>query len=171
MNQEPKTLQTQAVYLEGELVRRIQELHGKVAFWRQRAFAARILTAVLGALITAIAGWKGGAPFQEICKFLSAILGGKDNWILLLGAFVTIINVWTAFFNHRDSWVTNAAATDRLRALLATLQFRSKGPAFDDAALNKVFEEYCAVLNDTNQRWTEIRRAPAKDSNLTAPGS
>src|ERR1051325_489012 len=149
-------LQTQTRYLEGEIGHRVLELHKKVKFWRRRAFAARIITAVLGAVISVIAGWKGTFPFSSIWTCLPTIFHGKDDWILIFGALVTVLNAWSAFFNHRDLWVSNAAATDRLRALLARLRFESKGAAFDEDALKKLFEEYHIVLSDTTQRWTEI---------------
>jgi hypothetical protein len=122
----------------------IDGLKQKVPRWRRRAFGIRLSTAILGALISITAGWKGDPSFW--------IFAGRENWILILGALIAVINAWGAFFNHREMWLTNAAACDRLTRLVAEL----RGPNLDQTLLERVFKEYLSVLDDKNQKWTEI---------------
>ena len=142
-------VERQLAQLKDQLVERITELNQDVSFWRPRAFFGQICIASLGALISVLAGIKGELP-QTITAWLPSILNDRNNWILLLGAVISIVGAWQAFYNHRDRWLTYAAGKERLRALLAKVEFQQQSPPDSDEA-KKLFGELYGILGELNR--------------------
>ncbi len=148
MSESGHTASTAHAHLE-ELIENIQEriedLEEDVGFWRPRAFGGHFSMAILGAAITVIAGLQGSAP--KFFADIPSVFTQRNNWVLVLGAIVTGVSAWQAFYRHRDKWASSDTAAKKLRAFLTKLRFRMGSPDFDlktDAA--KLFEEYSEIV-------------------------
>ena len=108
-------------------------------------------TVLLSALITVLAGLKGGSLTDAT----------KSNIVLALGALTTIVSAWNALFSPRESWHLNSETYGRLRSLQDRLEFQSRHTDFAQAAdefLAKAFEEYQAIVAAHNEKWQKLRQ-------------
>jgi hypothetical protein len=124
----------------------LNELDSDVSFWRPRAFFGHISVAGLGAVISVIAG------FNSKDWVTPWWVPEKQNWVLVFGALITVISAWQAFYGHRDRWLSYAAAAERLRALLARVDFQSSVPTSTEPdRAQKLFDEFAGVLSELNR--------------------
>ena len=151
---ERPAFRAQLVYLRKQIGARLAELDEDVSFWRPRAFAGHIIIAGLGALITVMAGLKsGGGPFL---KWVWPVLLVRENWILILGATITLGSAWQAFYNHRDRWLNYAASAERLRALLTKVDYEAEGNGSEEK-VQKLFDEFVRYTHLT-QSGLQLRK-------------
>jgi hypothetical protein len=146
--------------LRKQITARLNELDGDVAFWRPRAFLGHISIATLGALITVIAGLKTSAWTPP--GWMPQIFLERENWVLVFGASITVISAWQAFYSHRDRWLSYAASAERLRALLAKVEFQLRLPNSNDPdRAQKLFDEFGTILSELNR--IEVTALQKKD--------
>src|SRR5262249_11791207 len=135
----------QAKSLINRLKEETDRLDGKVRFWWPRAAWGQIGTAIVGALITVIAGWKG--EIQWPWGFQTTFLQ-KENAILVLGAIITGISAWQAFYSHRDRWIGYSSCANKLRVLSERLRCHMQSETFlhDENTLKKYYDEFAEIL-------------------------
>lgn len=107
-------------------------------------------TVVLSACITIIAGLKVYWITESLAR----------NAVLILGAVVTVLSAWGAFFSPKEFWHLNSETYSKLRALQAKLEFLERGEDFPEKeaeVLGEAFVEYQKILDQYNQKWREIR--------------
>ncbi len=107
----------------------------------------------------------GAAAAAAITVLLGLKLDEKpdvfySNIALVLGAGITVVNTWDAFFNHKVLWVRFTATTVELRCLLDQLEYSAAGS--DDEPSKEELDSYqerlTEILNSTNSEWEEFRR-------------
>ena len=139
-------------YLKGILDARIQRLHHSVAWYRRRFFITQMSTVVLSGAVTVLAGLKNAWITDAVAS----------NSILILGAMITIVSAWGAFFAPRETWHMKADILGKICGLRNKLLFASADPEFSAAekeALSKeVFDEFETFMKDHNLRWQELRK-------------
>jgi hypothetical protein len=143
--------ESQRDYLHRQIAERLTSLDASTGWYRKTHFRGLMATVVLSASITIIAGLKSSS-------LLSGVVA--SDLVLILGAFLTVISTWGAFFSPRESWHLNNATYSRLRSLQAKLEFVERGQSFEqDAAkiLADGFTEYQRVLDDHNEQWQKLR--------------
>jgi hypothetical protein len=142
--------ESQRDYLNRQIAERLARLESSAAWYRKTHFRGQMATVVLSATITIIAGMKS----------LPIISTVASDLVLVLGALVTVISTWGAFFSPRESWHLNNATYSRLRALQARLEFVERGTNFEQdqiKVLTEGFAEYQRILNDYNEQWEKLR--------------
>ncbi|MEO6118855.1 MAG: DUF4231 domain-containing protein [Methylotenera sp.] len=142
--------ESQRDYLHRQIAERLSRLESAAAWYRKTHFRGQMATVVLSATITIIAGM----------KYLSIVSTVASDIVLVLGALVTVISTWGAFFSPRESWHLNNATYTRLRALQAKLEFLERGASFEQDQLRVLadgFAEYQRILDDYNEHWQNLR--------------
>jgi hypothetical protein len=142
--------ESQRDYLHRQIAERLARLESSTAWYRKTHFRGQMATVVLSASITIIAGMKS----------LSLLSTVASDLVLLLGALVTVISTWGAFFSPRESWHLNNATYSRLRSLQARLEFVERGANFEQdevRVLTDGFAEYQHILDDYNEQWQKLR--------------
>jgi hypothetical protein len=116
-------------------------------------------TVVLSAVITVLAGLKlsyvSAHPLvRELVEFA----------ILALGATVTVVSAWGAFFAPKESWLLMAGTLNRMRALQARMEYEiASTPNASAEVLKGIFDDYQKILDEHNQKWEALRqRQPTK---------
>jgi hypothetical protein len=138
-------------YLHRELVDRLSRLASSVRWYRRRHYFGQMSSVFLSAVITIIAGFK--------TPVLSASAG--SDIILVLGAALTVISAWSAFFSPHDFWLLSAATYGRFRALQAKMEFLERGddfPQTERKAVEEVFAEYQQLIDAYDKKWYELRQ-------------
>lgn len=142
--------ETQRDYLHRQIAERLARLESSSAWYRKTHFRGQMATVVLSATITIIAGLKSTVIPEAT----------SSNLVLILGALVTVISTWGAFFSPRESWHLNNLTYSRLRSLQARLEFIERGGAYEatkDQVLSEGFSEYQRILDDYNEQWQKLR--------------
>lgn len=127
----------------------LQDSDEQVAFWRPRAFLGHIIVAALGAVITLLAGLNlTGWPIPE-SAVVRAIFH-RQNLILLVGVFITVVSAWQAFYNHRERWVGYATLAERLRGLQAKVDILSRVSVSGECP-PEILKEFEAILAEVGR--------------------
>ncbi|WP_030276486.1 SLATT domain-containing protein [Streptomyces sp. NRRL B-24484] len=119
---------------------------------RRRAFALQISTVGLSAVITVLLGVQVGEPTRQ---WLSDVALG-------LGAAITVLAAWQAFFSHRALWLQRSDTVHRLAALERRLAFHRAGPAGADPEPAQVAEflaAYEEIVQADHDAWARVRSA------------
>jgi hypothetical protein len=142
----------QLEYLKGILDKRIHSLHGSVAWYRRRFFITQMSTVVLSGAVTVLAGLKNSWITEAVAS----------NSILVLGAVMTIVSAWGAFFAPRETWHMKADVLGRLAGLRNKLLFSSTDPELSgdeqESFCKEVFDEFEKIMTDHNLKWQELRK-------------
>jgi hypothetical protein len=142
--------ESQRDYLHRQIFERIERFESSTVWYRKMHFRGQMATVVLSASITIIAGLKS----------LSLLSTVASDLVLILGALVTVISAWGAFFSPRESWHLNSATYSRLRSLQARLEFVERGKSFEQDSVKVLvdgFAEYQHILDDHNEQWQKLR--------------
>ncbi|PBC76890.1 uncharacterized protein DUF4231 [Streptomyces sp. TLI_235] len=119
---------------------------------RKRAFGLQISTVSLSALITVLLGVQVGEPTRQ---WLSDVALG-------LGAAITVLAAWQAFFSHRALWLQRSDTVHRLAALDRRLAFHRTGLTDDEpdpAQVAEFLAAYEEIVQADHDSWTRVRSA------------
>ncbi|MCU7822031.1 SLATT domain-containing protein [Kitasatospora sp. DSM 101779] len=119
---------------------------------RRRAFGLQISTVSLSAVITVLLGVQVGEPARQ---WLSDVALG-------LGAAITVLAAWQAFFSHRALWLQRSDTVHRLTALERRLVFHRAGLAEaepDPAQVAEFLAAYEEIVQADHDSWTRVRSA------------
>lgn len=142
--------ESQRDYLHRQIAERLARLDSSTTWYRKTHFRGQMATVVLSATITIVAGLKS-------IDFVDSI---ASNLVLVLGALVTVISTWGAFFSPRESWHLNSVTYGKFRSLQAKLEFVERGDEFkghENRVLEEGFAEYQRILDEFNQQWQKLR--------------
>jgi hypothetical protein len=151
-------------FVLGKLAAHIDSFDGKATWYRWVYFATSIAALVISAAVTVVAGWKHALPPDPTANEQTT------NIVLVLSSFLTLLTGYGFFFSPKNSWLLFAAAANRMRALKGKIEFRQADPdpPADEHKLARQF--YCelqAILDDTNNGWLDLRRAPAPSTTIS----
>lgn len=123
-----------------------RERHKRLAVMLQAA------TVSLAGLVTILLGWKE-APSMPIAPVLG-------NIALILGAAITVVSAYEAFFDPRKLWVRETVVLARLTDLERDLAYAAAGVAeaeMDAGTLEEFKHRLDAILQQSLQEWLQMR--------------
>ncbi|MFD9127653.1 SLATT domain-containing protein [Kitasatospora sp. NPDC059571] len=119
---------------------------------RGTAFTLQVATVGLSAAITVLLGIQvGGAARQWL-----------SDTALGLGALITVLAAWQAFFAHRALWIQRADTVHRLEALERRIAYYRIGlgeDAPEPARADEFLAEYERIARLDHESWSRIRQA------------
>lgn len=148
----PETPESLA-FLKDELEYRITRVDENKIYFRKRAYYAYISTTILAAISTIILGLN----FEKFENHIRIIA-------LCLSGVITVVNAYNTFFNHKDIWIANNEALNKLRELKFDIEFAEKEHhELTTPQISKFKTRYQTILYELNKTWKE-KRQTHKDS-------
>lgn len=130
--------------------------------YKKTAFRLKIISVLLAAIITVLLGIKFGD---------TSLTNALSNISLVLGASITVLSAYEAFFDPKALWVRETVTFVRLKDLQRDLDFWRSGIDPNEITteeLNKFKIRLDLILEDTLKYWMKIRGAPDMEKNLEA---
>jgi hypothetical protein len=145
-----------------EVEKLVDRYRKESARYKKTAFRLKIVSVLLAAIITVLLGIKFGD--DSVSNTLS-------NISLILGACITVLAAYEAFFDPKALWVRETVTFVRLKDLQRDLNFWKSGADPNDITaeeLNRFKMRLDNILEDTLKYWMKIRGAPDVEKNLQA---
>ena len=149
-------------YLLNEIEKLVNRYKDESSRYKKVAFRLKIISVLLAAFITIFLGVK--LANKEYATALS-------NISLVLGAAITVLSAYEAFFDPRALWVRETVTFVRLKDLQRDILFWRSGKDPEDIEIDKLdgFKfKLDHILEDTLKYWMKIRGAPDLEKNLEA---
>lgn len=124
---------------------------------RNWAFILRLISIILGTLVTILLGIQ--ILFEEASDLATTI----TVIALIVNAIATFVNAAGQNFGFSQIWILYTITSNSLRRLESDLQYLETKMADDDLrniekALDKIYDEYSEILENTNKVWEQIRQ-------------
>ncbi|MEV4557142.1 SLATT domain-containing protein [Kitasatospora sp. NPDC049285] len=151
MTIESAAAERQLAWLETELDAELVERRRRRDWDRGRALTLQLATVGLSALVTVLLGLKVAEPAARVLADVA----------LVVGALVTVLAAWAAFFSYRNLWIQRADTVHRLAVLrrrLTLLRAETGGAAPDPVRAAELIDEYHRVLQEAHESWVRLRQ-------------
>lgn len=120
----------------------------RAKFW---AFYLKIGGVAIAGLITILAGLRIETSSPNLIP----------NIVLILGASLTVINAFDAFFDHRLYWIYKTAIWNRYKQLLGDIMFYKTGldiTGYDQNSVTHFMDRYNEIFEDDRKSWIQLRK-------------
>jgi hypothetical protein len=147
--EELKEVKEKVDFLNTEISNRLNTFESKRNQNRKEAIALKIISSILGALITILLGLKLGTGFEAAAV----------NIALVLGATISIVNTFEVFWNPKSLWIKYTVTTNELRSLRSDIEYLTK-KGIDKITVKEIdelYKRYCTILKETNKSWQKYR--------------
>ena len=145
------------VFLREELDREQRHYQSSRERDKHKAIRVQMATVTLSATITVLLGIRVSAGVQPILADVA----------LALGALLTVLAAYAAFYNHRGLWLNRANTIYRLNELRRQMDYRLAGVG-DSEVEPEVVDELAAqlhqILEDEHHAWLRLRLAEVHPS-------
>ncbi|HNQ26010.1 MAG TPA: SLATT domain-containing protein [Methanoregulaceae archaeon] len=138
-------------YLENEVKNRKDSVQHRRNREKQLAFRLKISAVALAGLVTILIGLRISSVWSDLIS----------NIALIVGASITVINAFDAFFDHRALWIYRTIVLTRLDELLRDIQFYREGLdplEYDEKKVSQFLAKYNEILQEDLKSWLEIRQ-------------
>ena len=145
------------VFLRAELDRQQRRFSGMRRRDKRKAYVGKMATVALSATITALLGLRVGSGAELVLV----------NVALVLGALVTVLAAYEAFYNHRGLWINRTVTVCRLYELRRQMDYELAGLADGDVqpeVVDKLLVQLNRTLADDHQAWMQLRSAEVHPS-------
>lgn len=139
-------------FLKDELSSLIQKYRKERVRHKRTALLLKVSAVTLAGIITVLVGWKSD-PFSENLY--------RENITLVLGAGITLISAYDAFFDPRTLWVQETLVLSKLLYLKRELNFQISNTPDDshhDSILDSIKQELDQILEESLKVWLRIRK-------------
>jgi hypothetical protein len=141
----------QEEWLQKELDQLIRTFRRERERHKRLAVLLKSLTVTMAGAVTILLGWKvsTGAPPPLLA-----------NIALVLGALITVVSAYEAFFDPRALWLRETIAFARLKDLQRAFAYAVAGAGekgVGEAALAEFNARMEAILHDSLQTWLRLR--------------
>ena len=143
--------------LKKELDNRINSIKKKRERNKNMAFGLKILSVAFAAMITIFLGLKGMSQNETTLKDLA----------LVLGASLTVINAYEAFFDHRALWIRETVTLSQLYNLKQDIDFYTIGAEPSEIEIERLEgfkERFSRILQNDLNEWLKLRSGNEKES-------
>lgn len=141
----------QREYLELQIKQLVDRFKGDRERHKWLAVVLKALTVTLAGVVTVLLGWK------EVSGTTSALFA---NIALVLGAAITVVSAYEAFFDPRVLWVRETVVFARLKDLERDLAYAvagAKEEELDNATLERLKARLDAILEESLKGWLRLR--------------
>ena len=131
---------------------RINDQMKKRRFDKKMAVRLRLASVTFAAAVTVLLG-------LEVSKNIGPWL---TNVALILGALITVLSAFGAFFDHRSLWIRRTVSLSRLFDLRRDIQFYVAGvepEEFSMDQIEKFKDRFSRILQDDLREWLRLRSA------------
>lgn len=150
-------------WLQNEVDELVKRYKGESGRFKKEAIVLRVVRVLFAAIITVLLGVKLTPGSDWTNRF--------SNIALLLGAAITVLGAYEAFFDPRALWVRETVTFARLKDLQRDLRFWNAGQD-EEAIQRKELDRFKArldsVLDDSLKYWMKLRNAPEVEKRLEA---
>ena len=140
--------------LQTDLDKLVTRYSGEAGRHKKTALTLKITSVIFAALITVLLG---------LTLESEALKDTLRNVALTLGAVVTVLSAYEAFFDPRALWIRETVAFARLKDLQRDLRFWSSGidpESLDPQMIDMFKRRLDHILDDSLKYWMKIRGAP-----------
>ncbi|GBE95709.1 DUF4231 domain-containing protein [Nostoc cycadae] len=125
---------------------------------RSNAIRIKLISLSVASLTTVLLGLNGLNNTDKIVL---------QNVAFTLSAVTTLLTAWDTFFNYRGLWVKYTTTLNELYELKDNLEYLSTGEITNISKedLDKLYQRYQSILNETNATWTELRKEQKSTNN------
>src|SRR5688572_25098428 len=144
--------------LESDLDKLVTRYARESVRHKKTALTLKVTSVFFAALITIFLGLK--SQYTALTTELS-------NAALVLGAVITVLSAYEAFFDPRALWIRETVTFARLKDIQRDLRFWASGvePDAVDAPMLDLFKSRLDhVLDDSLKYWMKVRGAPDVES-------
>ena len=141
---------TKQEFLEYELEKLIKNYRNDRERHKKQAMTLKILTVALSASITILLGVTGFEAYQNWFK----------NAALILGALITVVSAYEAFFYPRTLWVQETKVFARLKDLQRQLLYNKTGQKdgeIEEVKLDQIKKGLDSALQESLDDWLMLR--------------
>ena len=149
-------------YFSKEIEKQVDRYRNESSHYKVLAFRLKIVSVFLAAIITVLLGIRIGDSIMA--TWLS-------NVSLILGASITVLSAYEAFFDPKALWVRETVTFARLKDLQRDLDFWKSGLDPNELKLeelNRFKIRLDHILEDTLKYWMKIKGAPDIEKSLKA---
>jgi hypothetical protein len=136
--------------LESQLNERIADTTSRRNRDKFKATLLKMSNLLLAGVVTVLIGLQGENFDQTLLR----------NLALALGALITVVNAFDAFFDHRSLWIKKTVTLSRLYALKRDLSFEVAKAAPDEPqpqTMQGYHERLGNILEDDLREWIKLR--------------
>lgn len=138
--------------IEKEIDDRVREFARKRRSDKYWAFGLKVMSVLLAAIITILLGLQVGADLSTSFK----------NIALVLGALITVLNAYEAFYDYRALWIRRTVTLVNLYKLQRDFRFYKSGTEpgeISSAAVAKFKEHLDEIMDRDLRNWLKLRDA------------
>lgn len=149
-------------WLKNEIAALVDRYKGESERYKKHAIVLKIVSVFLAALITVLLGLK-----LRSTGWAEAF----SNIALFLGATITVLSAYEAFFDPRALWVRETITFVRLKDLKRDLLYWESGQdpkEIDTRDLARFKSRLDLILEDTLKHWIKLRGASELEKRLEA---
>lgn len=151
------SIQEQQNYLEAVIEQLIPKFKSDRDRHKYLAIGLKIMSVTLAGIITALLGWKDLKTPGDISVPVSLLFG---NIALILGAIITLVSAYDAFFNPRILWIRETIVYVKLSDLKRDLDYAIAGAEkgdLDSSTLEKFNARLAVIMDDSLKDWLRLR--------------
>lgn len=143
--------------LEEDIDRLVKRYGYDAVRHKRTALSLKIVSVCIAAAITILLGLKLKNP---------ALMEDLANAALVLGAIITVLSAYEAFFDPKALWIRETVTFARLKDLQRDVRFWARGlDAIDETRLEEFKKRLDRVLDDSLKYWMKVRGAPDLEPN------
>jgi hypothetical protein len=145
-------------FIKEKIDKRINSFRERRKENRKSTIRLKVVSLSVASLTTILLGLNGLNPSSKIIF---------QNVAFTLSAVTTLLTAWDTFFNYRGLWIKYTTTLNELYELKDNLDYLSTGEKGNISTedLDKLYQRYQSILNETNATWVELRKEHKSTSN------
>ncbi|AFZ60230.1 DUF4231 domain-containing protein [Anabaena cylindrica FACHB-243] len=145
-------------FLEEKINKRIDSFKERRIHNREKAIRIKFISLAIASLTTILLGINGLNTSNKLIF---------QNIAFSLSAMTTFLTVWDTFLNHRGLWIRYTATLNELYELRDNLEYlcTDEMENIDKEKLDKLYQQYQIIFEETNKNWTELRKEQKSTGN------
>ncbi len=148
-------------FVEDEIAKGIKTMKTKGDRNKSSAFAVRVSSAVLGAIVTVALGLQ-----------ITSLTTELKNLALICGALISVVNAVDSVVGYRALWIKQKLTLAQLYDLRNEIDFYKAGLEDDDQIsddqISEFFKRYQAIWETASSEWMRLRKEQEQDNTAKA---